>query len=157
MHQFIIFFLALLPALFYAGEPQVSSASDILNSASTPLSVQYGAPQTNVFGVNVINGDYNYSTVDFDLPGADLLILQRTYSSSNLQMRAFLHSWTHNLSGMTRNYVSGDDLHVIASGSLTGELPFKKRTKNKRIGHNLSIHSKILGKGVTNCGQGEIS
>ncbi|MBA3237181.1 MAG: hypothetical protein H0T62_02380 [Parachlamydiaceae bacterium] len=46
---------------------------------------------------------------------------------------------------------------MIALGSLTGEIPFKKRTKNKRIRHNLSINSKIFGKGVTNCGQGEIS
>jgi hypothetical protein len=70
----LILLLALLPAIIFA-ESNPSFDSQILDSVYTPLASIYGAPETNVYGVNVINGDYNYSTVDFNLPGADPLVL----------------------------------------------------------------------------------
>lgn len=151
----LLFFLALLPTILFAGQSSISSESEILNSPHTPLTTLYGVPDTNIFGVNVINGDYSYSSVDFDLPGADPLIFHRTYCSSNYQYRAFYHTWTHNHCGLVNSYKSKKHLHVIISGALSGEIPFRQNLKDKE--QILYINRDILEKGVTNCGQGEIS
>ena len=84
MHQIFILF-TLLP-LILLGEQKEGERSE---SVYNPLAMTYGVPETNICGVNVINGDYNYSCVDFELPGADPLIFQRTYSSSRIILEVF--------------------------------------------------------------------
>lgn len=152
----ILLFLFLFPSLLFS-ESTVAKETEILNSLDTPLTTLYGVPETNIYGVNVINGNYNYASVDFNLPAADPMILQRSYSSSNYQSRAFYSHWTHNLSGAINAYVSSQHVHVVASGALTGEIPFKKKTKAINLNHQLTLNGQILSKGVTNCGSGMIS
>ncbi len=108
---------------------------EILDSQNNPLASIYGFPETNINGVNVINGDYNYSTVDFHLPGSDPLILQRSYSTSNTQRRALFDGWTHNLCSSIKVIDDKHKLHIqaISSGSLSGEIPYTaKRFKSKK-------------------------
>ena len=155
----LITLLLLLPTLLWSEPLSLPTENEILESAHNPLTTIYGAPETNILGVNVINGDYNYSCVDFCLPGVDPLILQRSYCSSRNQMRAFYLGWTHNLSGHAITYPSNSDgkefLHVVTSGSLSGELPFRTETKNST--EELKLNRDVLKKGITNCGRREIS
>ena len=55
----LILLLALLPVIIFA-ESTPSFDSQIMDSVHTPLASLYGALETNIYGVNVINGDYNY-------------------------------------------------------------------------------------------------
>ncbi|MBA3238751.1 MAG: RHS repeat protein, partial [Parachlamydiaceae bacterium] len=150
----LIIFLVLMPLLLFA-ETSISTESEILESAHTPLTTLYGAPEINIFGVNVINGDYNYACNDFDLPGSDPLIFQRTYCSSQNRLKAFFHGWSHNLASCAKTYGLEKNLHVILSGSLSGEIPFRTEIDNRH--EDLKINRDIFKKGVTNSGKGHIS
>lgn len=160
MYRFIIF-LVLLPILLFA-DSSVPTESEILESTHTPLATLYGAPETNICGVNVINGDYNYSSIDFNQPGVDPLIFQRTYCSSQIMQRAFFNGWSHNHLSRVMTYsefknpqTASKNLHVILLGSLSGEIPFMTDRKNRH--EDLQINREILKKGITNCCKGLIS
>ncbi len=144
----------MLPILLFA-ETSISTESEILESAHTPLTTLYGAPETNILGVNVINGDYSYSCIDFDLPGSDPLIFQRTYCSSQNRLKSFFHGWSHNLSSSAKTYSLSENLHVILSGSLSGEIPFRTEIDNRH--EVLKINRDIFKKGITNSAKGQIS
>ncbi|MBA3602345.1 MAG: RHS repeat-associated core domain-containing protein [Parachlamydiaceae bacterium] len=156
MYRFALFLL-LFPLQLFSDASSISTESEILESAHTPLTSIYGVPATNVFGVNVINGDYHYSCVDFDLPSSDSLILKRTYSSSRFKCGGFGHGWSHNATGSVMSYSTDYNkfFHAVTSGTLSGELPFKTEMEKKH--EPLKINTAILEKGITNCGKGEIS
>lgn len=127
----------------------------------TPLASLYGFPETNIHGVNVINGDYNYTVVDIHLPGSDPLILQRSYSTSSTERRALFEGWTHNLCATIKVLDNKHKHHVRVAclGSISGEIPYSARrfqSRKNRI-HAFQIEDKILEKGITNTGKGEIS
>lgn len=147
MFRFIIF-VAFFPMLLFA-DPSFLSESEVLESANTPLATLYGAPETNILGVNVINGDYNYSCTDFNLPGADPLIFQRNYSSSRTHFGSFFNGWSQNFSNRAFAYNDGN---VLLSGALAGDMPFQGG-KNE----DLKIRRDIFKKGVTNYSRGQIS
>lgn len=156
-YQFLAFIAFLLPLILCGEQGSPSVESEINESAHNPLTTLYGIPETNFYGVNVINGDYNFSCVDFELPGADPLVLQRTYCSSRHHSRAFFNAWTHNLSGNTISFQSDCKkyLNIIATGSLSGELKFERKIENED--QDLKTCRSIFRKGVTNCGKREIS
>jgi YD repeat-containing protein len=154
-----LFFLLimLLPRLLLANLP---TQKEILQSPDTPLATLYGFPETNICGVNVINGDYNYAPIDFNLPGADPLIFQRLYSSSNCKSNSnsSFYLWNHNHHSLTQRKKSRlDKLHcyITVSGGLSGHLPFRKKRHKSRVYYK--VNREIFKKGVTNCGQGKIS
>lgn len=153
-----LYLVALLPVLLLAELP-FPTESEILESAETPLTALYGVPETNIWGVNVINGDYNYSCVDFDLPGSDPLVFQRMYSSSQTRISAFFHGWTQNFASFVATYCSSDKskktFHAILLGSLSGAMPFKADFNSDWS--DLKVNRDVFKKGVTNCGKGRIS
>lgn len=162
MNRFFTVFFVLLSLTLFADQLPNSTQSEIAESAPAPLATIYGIPDTNILGVNVINGDYNYSSIDFDLPGADPLVFQRIYCSSQNKLRSFFHGWTQNLSSLVRTTDAKESpdspresFHVILSGSLTGEIPFKTECENRWA--DLKVNRDIFKKGVTNCGKGRIS
>lgn len=144
-------------SLFLHGE--TPSDDDILKSPQNPLASIYGVPETNIYGVNVINGEYHFSVVDFYLPGSDPLVLQRSYSTGSTQRRAFFEGWTHNLCSRIEEFRSEKHKHAISRGSLSGEIPFSVRSNPNGSfrNHHCKLNKAVLRKGVTNCGMGEIS
>ncbi len=157
MSCFILSFLLMTPFFLLANTTSVPTENEILESSHTPLTAIYGIPSTNIFGVNVINGDYHYACVDFALPGSNPLILQRTYCSSRFQCGGFWNYWSHNMVGTAMTYPSTCKkyFHVITSGSVSGDIPFKTAIEKRT--DPLKINKDILRKGVTNSGKGEIS
>jgi hypothetical protein len=168
MKRIFLLLVFLLPFLLSADE----GADFTEGSAESSLASIYGLPETNLMGVNVIEGDYNYSCIDFNLPGSDSLIFQRIYSSSQKYVEGFSHGWTHNLSSMVTTYSTGrmykpypvpeekpihkaHELHIALTGSLSGSVPFS--TKIEDINKEIKVGSKIWSKGVTNCNRGYIS
>lgn len=152
-----LFLFATILCLFVHGE--TPSDDDILKSSQNPLASIYGVPETNVLGVNVINGEYHFSVVDFYLPGSDPLVLQRSYSTGSTQRRAFFEGWTHNLCSRIEEFRSGKHKRAISRGSLSGEIPFSVRAdpNGSFRNHHCKLNKQVLKKGVTNCGMGEIS
>ena len=153
--------LLLISTLSLQGE--ISTEKEILSSSQNPLAALYGIPETNIHGVNVINGSYNYAVTDFYIPGSEPLFLQRHYSTSTMQKLSFFNGWTHNLcSSITTEEYGGEGRMkkkfrtAISQGSLSGELPyFIQQSKNRK--HICRLNEDVLEQGVTNCGQGEIS
>lgn len=166
MHR-ILFLLMMLPFMLLAEDASIPNESEILGSAHTPLTTIYGIPETNIMGVNVINGDYNYSSVDFDLPGSDPLVFQRIYCSSQKCLMPFFNGWSQNLSSYVKTYPEDsseykkspkglkENFHVVVSGSLYGTIPFRTEMKNKH--GDIKINPDIFKKGVSNCRKGHIS
>jgi hypothetical protein len=154
----IIILLAFFPLMLLAEQNENDGSESVYN----PLAMTYGVPETNICGVNVINGDYNYACVDFDLPGADPLVFQRAYSSSQNYLGSFFHGWSHNLSSFVRTgdsfepfNDSDNTFNVILSGSLSGDIALKTETKNRW--NDIKINREIFSKGVSNCGKGYLS
>jgi hypothetical protein len=155
MRQIIILF-TLLPLILLAQENE----SDESDSVYNPLAMTYGVPETNIYGVNVINGDYNYSCVDFELPGADSLIFQRTYSSSQNHVGSFFHGWTQNFSsviwtGDSYEPLKEDTFNVLLAGSLIGDIALKTGISKRYA--DIKINREIFDHGVSNCGKGHLS
>lgn len=156
-----IFFTLSLVTCIFSLHGGVSSESEILNSPNNPLASLYGIPETNVHGVNVINGDYGFAVVDFHLPGSNPLTLQRTYSTGSTQRRAFFDGWSHSLCSVIAETRTDRHKIAVSQGALSGEIPYKLRDKRVKEGsqriHSCKVNRHILDKGVTNCGMGEIS
>lgn len=154
LHGFIeVFFLcSLFMQCVLNSEDIPMQGSAILNSSHNPLTTLYGVPETNICGVNVLNGDYNYSSTDFDLPGSDPLVFERIYCSSHEGDKGLLNGWTHNFSSKVTTFLDGSTTHAIICGSFSGDLPFKT-IKSSR----LQLDRDVLKKGLTNCRGGVIS
>ncbi len=157
--QRIISHFLFISFFIFSVHGDVSTEDEILNSPNNPLSALYGFPETNVHGVNVINGDYNYSVVDFVLPGSNSMCLQRSYSTSSNQIRAFFHGWTHNIFSVILKQGSGEHSKAVSQGSISGEIPYtvKNNQRSDSKPHQCRFNLKVLEKGISNCGQGEIS
>ena len=140
---------------------EVSSDSDILQSSQTPLTALYGLPETNICGVNVINGDYNIAVTDFYLPGSNPLFFQRSYCSGSNMTLPLYEGWSHNQYSIIKEFRTTRHKNAVSQGALTGEIPYKLHDRELKSGnervHRCKINQDILRKGVTNCGGGEIS
>jgi len=119
----------------------------------SPLANLEGDPSTIVNGsVNVITGDYIDTDVDLILPGPEPLVLQRSYTSSDVKGGHFCAVWHSNFESFLD--LAGKWAHLEEGfGVIT------RFTDTTKIGNvrRYSIATRNLLSWVTNSGSGEIS
>lgn len=156
MKRFAFFFFVqwVCVLLAVAESPFIRDCSGFSSLANTS-----GMVSTIIDGsVSAITGDFIDSQVDIILPGPEPLILQRSYSSGDDSQDFFCRSWHFNHpygfavhgSGESRN----KDYRAHLGESSGGMVTYKGSTKASK-GSVLLKPSKL--KGMTNCGNGEIS
>lgn len=149
-------FLFLLPSFLFA-DPNLTD-TDEQNSSLT----LYGIPSGVFFGVDVINGEYQYSCTDFSLPGVNPLIYQRSYNGTprhdkfqSTITNNFFDGWTNNLFGVAHARKGDLAMHVSIFSSFGSKTPCEG---SKYISNDkLTIKPEFKVRGITNCSTGLIS
>ncbi len=113
----------------------------------------HGFPSAIVNGCNVISGQFQDNAVDFKMPGAMPLQLQRSYSGGRCVKSNFLYGWqlNHGAKLLCHKSRHRHDCAVLKGSDRHGVL-YRARYHEKC----LKCPDSFFKKGVTNCALGEI-
>jgi len=118
-----------------------------------PLAHLEGEPSSIVNGVvNAITGVYSESTIDIHLPGAEPLVIERSYNHLDQTPKYLFYGWNINHSGE----INIEDSHKAVFKEGSGcQLQYEQINKhqNPRL---FAVSKEKIRKGFTNCGYGEI-
>lgn len=106
--------------------------------------------------VNVINGCYMNSEVDFVFPGAEPFILQRNYISTHTDKHGpFGQGWSRNYFGFIKRKVTDRNRfkknRIVATVLESGGAMYQYGSKQR---HSMKLIPECYEKAVTNCGGG---
>lgn len=129
------------------------------------LSTLEGMPSTIVNSVNIVTGEYNVSCIDAVLPGAHPLTMERVYSSHKDEMiSVFARSQENITNGWHLNHeqslfidIADSKFYGLTRQGYGLELLFEKPCSFNGLEGAASISEKVIKKGLTNTGAGELS
>lgn len=152
---FLIFSLTLSQFLIAGDDEEkvaISTPEQILDHPYSLANFE-GVPKTLIHNcVNALTGDYVDVAEDLVVEGSEPISLRRFYCSAIGKGGSLYGGWNHNLYGMAFRKKSDHHQSAVTKGGQGGEYLYKGGR-----GEAISIHPKMMSKGLTNCNKGKLS
>ena len=126
-----------------------------------PLDILQGEPDALVaHAVNAVTGDYVDMQTDITIPGAQQLVLQRFYNSSDDQRFKMFQAWKFNHDIRLRRKFSDEETEEVHDfllfDSFGARVPFSPSDDSQERGV-YKVEKSVFERHVTNTGSGEMS